>query len=557
MLEDKDRPVLIIQDLSVEFRAGSAVFPACKNVSLRVGRGETLAVVGESGSGKSVTATTIMGLLDTPPACVTSGSITFGKHELLETSYATLRKLRGDRMAMVFQDPLAHLNPVLSVGKQLAECWIVHGRKPAAARKLAQEMLERVGLPAERFSDYPHQFSGGQRQRIMIAMALAHEPDLIIADEPTTALDATVQLQVLKLIRRLATETDTAVVFITHDLAVAAMMADRVAVMEKGRVVETGPVDKILATPKHSYTKRLIAASTWRPQRSAKALGRPIVEVEDLRVEFGTRRKSWRRNTDKRVRALDGVSFKIRKGETLGILGESGSGKSTLANSILGLQKPAAGSVSWKHGKISANSASQWMEYRRCVQAVFQDPYSSLNPSRTVFEILCEPWEIHRGFLDKTEWRTRAGQLLEMVALSKSDLSKYPGEFSGGQMQRIAIARALALEPELVICDEAVSALDVSIQAKVLQLLVDLRDRYNIGYLFIAHDVALAREFCDRVIVMKSGKIIESGPAKEVLKNPTEPYTEALVDASPTIAEALERKHSIVPNKNSNNAAEL
>jgi peptide/nickel transport system ATP-binding protein len=449
---------------------------------------------------------------------------------------------------MIFQDTLAHLNPVYSVGWQIAETLRAHGQaSAAAARARAVALLERVGIPepARRADDYPHQFSGGQRQRVMIAMALALRPDVLIADEPTTALDVTVQAQILALLAELQAETGMGLVLITHDLGVVAEVASRVAVMQGGRIVETGPVRQIFHEPRHAYTRRLMAASPGRQGELRDGGGQagrePLLRVQGLAKHYEITTGLMRRKTGQVVRAVDGVSFDLDAGETLGLVGESGSGKSTLARTLLRLEEPTAGTARYRGDDIVELSPAGLLRFRRLMQVVFQDPYASLNPRMTVAQIVAEPWAIHRGVLPRARWHARVCELLEQVGMHPEHARRYPHQFSGGQRQRIAIARALALQPEVIICDEAVSALDVSIQAQVIALLSELRASLGLAYIFIAHDLPVVRHFTDRVMVMYQGKIVEQGPTEEIFARPTHPYTQRLLAASPVPDPEIQR----------------
>jgi peptide/nickel transport system ATP-binding protein len=531
--------LLEVRDLAVEFHTAQGTVHALAGVGYHLDRGETLALLGESGSGKSVSASAIMNILDTPPGYITRGEILLEGKDLLKMSAAERRRINGDRIAIIFQDPLAHLNPVYTVGFQIEEALRAHrsmGRR--AAKERAITLLEHVGIPdpVRRVDDYPHQFSGGQRQRVMIAMALALRPDVLIADEPTTALDVTVQAQILELLKQLQAETGMGLLLITHDLGVVADVADRVAVMHGGRIVEGGTVREVFKAPSQEYTRRLLAAIPGRgphePARGPQAEA-ALLEVRDLCKHFPITAGLMRRHTGEVVRALDGVSFEVGAAETLGIVGESGSGKSTLARTLLRLEEPTSGEARFRGDRIFALDAQRLLAFRRAFQVVFQDPFASLNPRMTVFDIISEPWAIHRDVLPRGRWRDRAAELLVRVGMEPGHLRRYPHQFSGGQRQRIAIARALALEPELIICDEAVSALDVSIQAQVIELLKELRDAFGLSYLFIAHDLAVVRDLADRVAVMQSGKIVELGTCEQIFEQPQHPYTQALLAASP------------------------
>lgn len=521
-MADQSKLLLEIDRLSVTFPTADGIFRAVNDVSIQIAEHGSLAVIGESGSGKSVTASAVMGLLDCPPARI-SGDIRFRGQSLFSMPGRQRRDLYGRRIAIVFQDPLAYLNPVYPVGWQVAEMCRIHGMSRADARKRTLDLLDRVGIPdaRRRMDQYPHEFSGGQRQRVMIAMAMAMTPDLLIADEPTTALDVTVQAQILDLLRDLRSETGMALMMITHDLGVAADIAEDVVVMRRGEIVEQGRLDKVFAQPTHEYTRQLLTDRSEEYRSTAPADPPPLLSLDDVSVRYGS------------FEAVRNVSLTLGKGEILGIVGESGSGKSSLASAILRLREPSAGSIRF-HGKdILTLESGDLTAFHRGVQAIFQDPYSSLNPRMSVMQVISEPWLLHPEVLPNARWRARATELLEMVGLKASDLDKYPGEFSGGQRQRIAIARALALNPEIIVCDEAVSALDMTVQAQVIKLLADLRTRLGLSYVFIAHDLTLVRKFADKVMVMKAGDVVEQGVAEDVFARPRELYTRQLIAATP------------------------
>jgi peptide/nickel transport system ATP-binding protein len=526
-------PVLVIDRLQVALPSGADRRFAVDGVSLEVARGEILCLVGESGSGKSVTAQAVMGLLPKGQLEPVSGRILLEGESLLDASPARLRALRGSRMAMIFQEPMTALNPVMRCGRQIDEVLTCHLRLPKAEREARiRRILEEVRLPdPERIAAaYPHELSGGQRQRIMIAMALVLEPALLIADEPTTALDVTTQAQILRLIADLQDRHGTGVLFITHDFGVVAEIADRVAVMQSGRIVEEGPRDRVLRRPEHPYTRMLISAvPSLEPRHPKSRAGAPVVlRTEDLGKAYVTGGWLGRRRA---VRAAEGVSLAVRKGETLGIVGESGSGKSTVARCIARLTDPSEGEVWLGSDPIGRLPRRHLRPHRRRVQVVFQDPYRSLNPRRTVGQSIVEG-PVNFG-TPPEKARARAAELLRLVRLDPSALDRYPHQFSGGQRQRIAIARALAMEPELLIADEAVSALDVSVQAQVLELLDEIRTRLELAVLFITHDLRVAAQVCDRVAVMQAGKVVEEGEAAEVLTAPRHPYTRSLLEAAP------------------------
>jgi peptide/nickel transport system ATP-binding protein len=515
--------LLEVRKLSVDFHTARGTVHAVRNVSWSINRGETLAVLGESGSGKSVSASAVMNLLDIPPAQIVSGEILFEGNDLLKAGQEERRALNGKRIAMIFQDPLSHLNPVYTVGWQIVEMMTAHGRPADAARTRALELIARVGLPEPKqaMHKYPHQFSGGQRQRLMIAMALMLKPDILIADEPTTALDVTIQADVLALLKELQAETGMGLVLITHDLGVVAEIADRVVVMSQGEIVEAGTPRNIYHNATHPYTRKLIAAAPGRGAvKHVDGAAPVLLDVQKLRKTYGG------------FTALNDVSLVLHKGQSLAVVGESGSGKSTLARTLLRLEAADGGAALWKGRDLIAMSARELLGVRREIQMVFQDPTQSLNPRMSVYDLIAEGWDIHRLMPDKVARRRRVAELLEQVGLLPEHAQRYPHQFSGGQRQRIAIARALALEPDLIICDEAVSALDVSIQAQVIALLDDLRKRLGISFLFIAHDLGVVRDFADTVVVMKSGEIVERGPTSLIFDNPRHPYTQRLLAAN-------------------------
>nr|CAD6419420.1 ABC transporter ATP-binding protein [Rhizobium sp. Q54] len=514
--------LLEVRDLSVEFHTVAGPVQAVRRISYYLDRGETLAILGESGSGKSVSSAAIMNLIDMPPGRISSGQILLDGVDLLKLSPNERRAFNGRRIAMIFQDPLSHLNPVYTVGWQIREALTAHGTDSVTAAAEALRLLKRVAIPEpERALDkYPHEFSGGQRQRVMIAMALALRPDLLIADEPTTALDVTVQAEVLALLKELQTETGMGVLIITHDLGVVAEIADRVVVMEKGALVEAGTVREVYKNPQHPYTRKLIAAAPGKGKMHEPApRAEPVLCVRDLRKTYGS------------FQALKGISFDLMPGETLAVVGESGSGKSTLARILLRLDEPDSGTAHWKGRDLFSLSPAELYKLRRDLQMVFQDPTQSLNPRMTVYQLISEGWIIHPDILPKAKWRERVAELLLQVGLGPEHMGRYPHQFSGGQRQRIAIARALALQPQLIICDEAVSALDVSVQAQVIALLDKLRKEMGITFIFIAHDLPVVRDFADHVMVMQSGSIVEFGTVRQVFETPRESYTRALLSA--------------------------
>ena len=525
--------VLDVRDLVVSLGRNASATRIIDGVSLDVGRRETLCVVGESGSGKSVTSLSVMGLLQKGSLVPTGGSIRLVGEELLTASDRRMRQLRATRMAMIFQEPMTALNPVLPVGRQIDEVLRAHTDLDARTRrKRILDMMDQVRLPEiERiFASYPHKLSGGQRQRIMIAMALVLEPKLLIADEPTTALDVTTQKQILTLIRDLQRDHGTAVLFITHDMGVVAEIADRVAVMRGGRLVETGSLDSILRAPTNEYTRNLlVSVPSLVPRAPRPETKEPVVlEANDLGKVY--RERSFLGST-REVTAAKDVTLILRKGRTLGIVGESGSGKSTVARCIVRLIDPTSGGIRLAGCEISELSRRLLQPHRKKIQIVFQDPYRSLNPRVTVGETIAEG-PINYG-TPRAEALEKARELLELVDLPADAISRYPHQFSGGQRQRIAIARAIALDPDVLVADEAVSALDVSVQAQVLELLDEIQGRLGIALLFITHDLRVAAQICDDVAVMQHGRIVEQGPAGEVLTNPKQAYTRALLDAAP------------------------
>ena len=528
--------LLEVRNLSVRFHTARGVVDAVRGVSWHVDRGETLAILGESGSGKSVSASAIMNLIDCPPGEIVSGEILFEGRDLLLASPEVRRRTNGKRIAMIFQDPLSHLNPVYTVGWQLREVMLAHATPARAAAARALDLMRRVGIPEPEaaMDKYPHQFSGGQRQRIMIAMALALKPDVVIADEPTTALDVTVQAEVLKLLKELQEEMGMGLVLITHDLGVVADVADRLVVMNQGEIVERGAPSEIYHHAKHPYTRKLIAAAPGKGEMSTPiAAGAPVLKVEKATKTYGV------------FKALNEVSFELQKGEVLAVVGESGSGKSTVAKAILRLIEADSGRALWKGRDLFAMPPRELYAMRREIQMVFQDPTQSLNPRMSIHQIISEAWAIHPDILPKARWKARVAELLTQVGLQPEHAHRYPHQFSGGQRQRIAIARALALEPELIIADEAVSALDVSIQAQVIALLAKLKRELGIAFIFIAHDLPVVRDFADHVMVMEKGRVVEIGTVREIFDNPQQPYTRRLLaaglDPDPEVQKARRR----------------
>ena len=567
--------LLEIDNLKTWFHTRNGVVKAVDDISFMVQKGEILGIVGESGSGKSVTVHTLMGLVPQPPGSIEGGTATFDETDLLGASPEAQRALRGKRIAMIFQDPMTSLNPYLRISEQLIEPLLIHGladRETALNKAVA--MLEKVGIrdAAERVHSYPHEFSGGMRQRVMIAMALITNPEVLIADEPTTALDVTVQAQILRLLKELQADLGVSVIFITHDLGVIAELADRVVVMYRGHIVEQGDVLSIFDQPQHPYTKGLLAC---RPRLESKFKVLPTVsdyldetevdgqvelsekpdaaahieslqqvadpeidendlllEVSGLQVHFPERAGFFSAPKGV-VKAVDGISFTVPRGSTLGLVGESGCGKTTTGRAILNLVAPTGGSVQFDGQEIAGFDAAAMLPLRKRMQIIFQDPYSSLNPRLTIEQALTEPMAVHGIGQHHAERRDRAAALLDEVGLDARFLRRYPHEFSGGQRQRICVARALSLEPEFIVCDEAVSAMDVSVQAQVLNLLKELQLRRNLTYIFISHDLSVVKFMADTMAVMEGGRIIEQGRAEEIYANPTEAYTRGLIDAIP------------------------
>ena len=526
-------PLLVIDDLSVDFGQGPGAVHAVRNVSFSISRGETVALVGESGSGKSVTALSILQLLPYPPARHPSGSIRFAGEEMIGTTGDKLRRVRGDRVAMIFQEPMTSLNPLHTIERQVSESLLLHkGLTKSAARTRTLELLHQVGIPeaARRLDAFPHQLSGGQRQRVMIAMALANEPDLLIADEPTTALDVTIQAQILTLLKTLQKRYGMALLFITHDLGIVRKMADRVCVMNDGRIVEHGPVEEVFDTPSHTYTKH-------RP--SAEPKGKPgerdpdapvVMAADDVKVHFPIKRGVFRRTVG-HIKAVDGVSLELRSGHTVGIVGESGSGKTTLGLALLRLEQ-SMGSIRFEGRDLRALPARQLRPLRKEMQIVFQDPYGSLSPRMSVEQIVGEGLDVHGIARDAQERRDLVDSVLAEVGLDPSMRDRYPHEFSGGQRQRIAIARAMVLKPKFVVLDEPTSALDMSVQAQIVDLLRYLQARHKLAYMFISHDLKVVRALADEVIVMRNGLVVERGPARQIFEDPQTPYTKALMEAA-------------------------
>lgn len=549
--------MLKVQDLRVSFRVGKQhIAEAVRGVSFEVPENSTVALVGESGSGKSVSAMAVLRLLPDNAIIGSDSRIVFGDRDLLREPIDAMRALRGKDIAVVFQEPMTSLNPVFTIGDQIGEVLRLHlGLSGAALRDRVMELLNEVGIPhpKERINAYPHELSGGQQQRVMIAMAIACEPRLLIADEPTTALDVTVQRQILDLVARLQAKHRMSVLFISHDLGVVGEIADRVVVMRHGEVREAGSVDSIFRTPQDSYTKALLACrppldhrprrlpviddfmngtiDAQPPERVARpAADAPLIEVTGLRKEYKLKTGLFAR---KKVEAVRDVSFRLERGRTLGVVGESGSGKTTVGMLLMRLVEATAGKVMWEGRDLLTLTEREMMDFRRRIQVIFQNPYASLNPRFTIGQILSEPMKIHGIGTNDTARQSMAADLIERVGLPRSALHKYPHEFSGGQRQRIAIARCLTMKPEVLICDESVSALDVSVQATVLNLLLDLQDEYQMSYIFISHDLSVVKYMADDILVMHAGEVVERGTSQAIYEAPQHDYTRRLLGSIP------------------------
>lgn len=534
-------PLLSVENLRVVFNTRDGQTVAVEDLSFSVNTGEVLAIVGESGSGKSVACYSLLGLIPMPPGKIESGRALFHGQDLLTLPEKKMRSIRANKIAMIFQDPMTSLNPYMRIADQLVETLMVHkAMGKSQARAKAIEALVEVGIhnAAERIDQYPHQFSGGMRQRVMIAMALLAEPELLIADEPTTALDVTVQAQILNLIKELQRSRGLTVIFITHDLGVAAQMADHVLVMEKGRLVEQGDVQTLFKSPTQAYTQKLLRAvlTTAKPASAHRVNYEkpPLVEVNRLNVSFATTSGTFFQKVKQVVKGVDEVSLKVYEGEILGLVGESGSGKSTLGRSIIRLIDAQGGEIVFNGSTLSGLADDELKKYRRDFQMIFQDPYASLNPRMTVFDTLAEPLRVH-GLADASTVVDQVNQLMDDVGLDRRFIRKYPHEFSGGQRQRIAIARAIALKPKLIVADEPVSALDVTIRAQILALLLELTHKHNLTMLFISHDMSVVRYLCDRVVVMQKGRIVEEGETETIFASPQEAYTQQLLAAIPKL----------------------
>ena len=533
--------LLDVKDLSVAFKQGNREILAVDRISFDIAKGETVGIVGESGSGKSVTALSVMKLLPYPAARHPSGSVRFKGQELLNLPEHEIRRVRGDDITIIFQEPMTSLNPLHTIEKQIGEILLLHrGLTGSAARKRIIELLTQVGIPdpATRLGSYPHQLSGGQRQLVMFAMALANEPDLLIADEPTTALDVTVQAQILKLLKDIQTRLGMAMLFITHDLGIVRKIADRVCVMSKGQIVEQGPVERIFTAPEHPYTRALLAAEP-KPDPAPLQPGAPIVvETRDLKVWFPLKRGVLRKTVG-HIKAVDGVSIEVRKGETLGVVGESGSGKTTLGLAILRLIS-SDGPVVFMGHQIQGLKFKQMRPFRRDMQIVFQDPFGSLSPRMSIADIVAEGLDVHHPKLSEREREDRVVGALTDVGLDPESRFRYPHEYSGGQRQRIAVARTLVLEPTFIVLDEPTSALDMLIQAQIVDLLRELQKRRDLTYMFISHDLRVVAALASRLVVMRHGKVVEEGAAAELFKNPKSDYTRALFAAAFNLETASE-----------------
>ena len=532
--------LLSINGLHVDFRQAGAVTHAVKDVSFDIKSGETIALVGESGSGKSVTALSVLQLLPYPSAHHPAGSIRFKGEELMDADEATLRSVRGNAISMIFQEPMTSLNPLHTIERQVGEILKVHrGMSDKAARERVLELLHHVRIrePEKRLKSYPHQLSGGQRQRVMIAMALANEPDLLIADEPTTALDVTVQAQILELLNELKRESGLSMLLITHDLGIVRKMAERVCVMTKGEIVEAGKTEDIFQSPQHAYTKHLLAAEPKGTPPKSDTRAPVVVEADNLKVWFPVRRGLLRKTVD-HIKAVDGVSLKVRAGQTLGVVGESGSGKTTLGLALLRLIS-SDGSIVYLGDRLDGKGFSEMRPLRKDLQIVFQDPYGSLSPRMSVAEIVAEGMKIQGG-ISAEESDRRVVEALAEVGLDPESRFRYPHEFSGGQRQRIAIARAMALQPNFVMLDEPTSALDMSVQAQIVDLLRDIQKRHDLAYLFISHDLKVVRALANEVIVMRNGKVVEQGPSEAIFTSPQTGYTKALIAAAFSLETAPE-----------------
>jgi microcin C transport system ATP-binding protein len=526
-------PLLSVHDLSVAFSQGGTTSLAVDQVSFDIARGETVALVGESGSGKSVSALSVLKLLPYPAASHPSGRIQFDGKDLLALDEKTLRKVRGNKITMIFQEPMTSLNPLHTIEQQIVEVLRLHrGMGERQSRERTLDLLNEVGIrePQKRLSAYPHQLSGGQRQRVMIAMALANEPELLIADEPTTALDVTVQAQILELLAELKQKNGMSMLFITHDLGIVRKIADRVCVMTKGKIVETGPTAEIFDNPQHAYTGHLLAAEPKGRPPAANDAARPVMAGDGVKVWFPIKQGFFRKTVD-HVKAVDGIDIIVREGQTVGVVGESGSGKTTLGLALARMIS-STGAIRFDGRDINELSFNDMRPLRSELQIVFQDPYGSLSPRMSVSEIIEEGLKIHEPKLDADARDKRVADVLAEVGLDPATRFRYPHEFSGGQRQRIAIARAMVLNPRFVMLDEPTSALDMSVQAQVVDLLRNLQTKHNLAYLFISHDLKVVRALANHVIVMRAGKVVEAGPSEQIFGNPQTAYTRALISAA-------------------------
>ncbi|RWM03664.1 MAG: ABC transporter ATP-binding protein [Mesorhizobium sp.] len=525
--------LLSVQDLSVAFAQGGKQSIAVDHISFDIGKGETVALVGESGSGKSVSALSVLKLLPYPAASHPSGRILFSGADLLAMNEKALRGVRGNKITMIFQEPMTSLNPLHTVEQQIVEVLQLHqGLRDAPARARTLELLNEVGIrePEKRLDAYPHQLSGGQRQRVMIAMALANEPELLIADEPTTALDVTVQAQILQLLAELKSRKGMSMLFITHDLGIVRKIADRVCVMTKGKIVETGPTKEIFANPQHLYTKHLLAAEPKGKPPAADPGAKAVMTGKDMKVWFPIKRGFFRKTVD-HVKAVDGIDVTVRAGQTLGVVGESGSGKTTLGLALARMIS-STGRINFNGRDINQLSFGAMRPLRRELQIVFQDPFGSLSPRLSVSEIIEEGLKIHEPKLSADQRDDKVVAVLKEVGLDPETRHRYPHEFSGGQRQRVAIARAMVLNPRFVMLDEPTSALDMSVQAQVVDLLRNLQAKHNLAYLFISHDLKVVRALANDVIVMRNGKVVEAGPSEQIFSHPQTDYTRALMAAA-------------------------
>jgi len=532
-MDATSQPLLDVRDLSVSFRQGGKETVAVDRVSFRLDKGQCVALVGESGSGKSVSALSVLRLLPYPSAHHPTGEIRFKGRDVLQLPERELREIRGNDISIIFQEPMTSLNPLHTIEQQIGEIMMLHGGvRGAAARERIVQLLTQVGIrdAANRLDAYPHQLSGGQRQRVMIAMALANEPDLLIADEPTTALDVTVQAQILELLADIRKRVGMSLLFITHDLGIVRRIADVVCVMNKGKIVEQGPVEQVFTAPKHPYTKELLAAEPKPDPAPPRPSEKVVIESKDLKVWFPIKRGLLRRTVD-HVKAVDGVSVAVRKGETLGIVGESGSGKTTLGLALLRLIS-STGPIVFLGTDIQGFRFKQMLPIRRDMQIVFQDPFGSLSPRMSVGDIIAEGLSVHQPGLSDAEREARVVNALQAVGLDPEWRFRYPHEFSGGQRQRISIARAVVLEPSFIVLDEPTSALDMLFQAQMVDLLRDLQRRNDLTYIFISHDLRVVASLASHLIVMRHGRIVEEGPAVELFKDPKSEYTRALFAAA-------------------------